>query len=289
MAGEKRKGKPVSKAEARELIRVGRAPTESLYKRAFWNQYNLILLAGAGLFAITTWTWLPLLVGGGIEALWMTFGPDSRLFRRWVVKQEGKEKQEALKKAAAAALESLGGQYIDRFSELERTAEEVRTLAEENPSLETSLIQDELDKLGQMLHVFLQMAVSHQRLHVYLSENSEVDIRRDIAQCERALRSEESPQVQESLRQGLGLAEKRMRQHAHIESEYKSLSVRMDTLEKSMRYLKSHIVAISTREELSDEIGNLITGVGAAESISSETEDMLAELRASRLRQQASK
>ncbi len=289
MGSEKRKGKPVSKAEARELIRVGRAPTESLYKRAFWNQYNLIMLAGAGLFALTTWTWLPLLVGGGIEALWMTFGPDAKLFRRWVVKQEGKEKQEALRRAAAAALESLGSQYVDRFAELEQTAEEVRGLAEDNPSLETSLIQDELDKLGQMLHVFLQMAVSHQRLHAYLSENSEVEIRRDIAQCEKALRSEESPQVQESLRQGLSLAEKRMRQHTHIESEFKSLSVRMDTLEKSMRYLKSHIVAISTREELSDEIGNLITGVGAAESISSETEDMLAELRANRLRQAASK
>lgn len=264
---------PVKQAVARKV---------GLYKRAFWNQYNLILLGAAGLFAVTTFSWLPLLLGAGIEVLWMTLGPDTSLFKRWVARQESKEAQERLKKQAAEALETLSEDYIRRFATLQEIGEEITRLADQNPSLETELVREEMDRLGQLLHVFLQMATNHQRLRRYLQDNSETDIRRDIAQCEKALRSETDREVQESLKQSLQLAEKRMRQHASIEASYKALSVKMDTLEKSFRYLKSHVVAIGTREELSDEITNLISGVETVASLTSETDDLLDELRGAR-------
>jgi hypothetical protein len=262
-------------ARARVIKRV-----KSLYKRAFFNQYNLILLGGTALFALTTFSWLPLLVGGGLEVLWMVLGPDTTLFKRWVARQESREEQERLKKQAAEALEVLGEEYVNRFAGLQQLGEDIRQLADENPSLETSLIQDEMTKLGEMMHVFLQMAVLHQRLRGYLRENSETDIRRDMAQCEKAMRGETSREVQASLEQSLALAQKRMRQHGNIEASFKALSVKMDTLEKSFRYLKSHIVAIGTREELSNEIATLISGVESVETRSSETDDLLTDLRA---------
>ena len=58
----------------------------------------------------------------------------------------------------------------------------------------------------------------------------------------------------------------------------KVLSVKMDTLEKSFRYLKSHVIAISSQEELAKEIDELINGVEAVEEIGSDTEGVLDDL-----------
>jgi hypothetical protein len=260
---------------------------KSLFRRAFANQYNYILLAGAGLFALATFSWLPLLVGAGLEALWLTLGADSSLFRRWVAIQETREQRKALEDKAASALQTLGPRspYVARFRQLEELGREISRMAADNPSLETSLIQEEMNKLGRLLHSFLQMAVVHQRLAEYVGENSETEIQRDLNHFERALAAETDREVQASLRQSLALAQKRMRQHAGIASAFKVVSLKMDTLEKSFRYLRSHILGISRREELTSEIDDLVLGVESVAELSAETEPLMDELRDTRAAQ----
>ncbi len=246
-----------------------------MWGRAFFNQVNLILLGGAALFALTTFSWIPLLLGAGAEALWLVLGADSSVFRRWVAVQEGKERQREVERKAAEAVASLSPSYLERFKALEEIAEEIRKLAGDNPSLETQLVQTEMDKLSRLLHTFLQMAVVHQRLWQYLQEGYDTEIQRDIDRCEQALKRERDPEVLSTLRQSQSLAEKRLKQHASIEASFKVVSVKMETLEKSFRYLKSHVIAISSQEELTQEIDELITGVEAVEDLGEETEGIL--------------
>ncbi|HKA90807.1 MAG TPA: hypothetical protein VKE22_24260 [Haliangiales bacterium] len=259
----------------------------SVWGRAFFNQVNLILLGGAALFALTTFSWIPLLVGAGAEVLWLVLGADSSVFRRWVAVQEGKEKQRETERKAAEAIAALSPGYLERFRQLEEIAEEIRKLAGDNPSLETQLVQTEMDKLSRLLHTFLHMAVVHQRLSQYLEEGYETEIQRDIDRCEQALARERDPEVLSTLRQSQSLAEKRLKQHAAIEASYKVVSVKMETLEKSFRYLKSHVIAISSQEELTQEIDELITGVEAVEDLGTETEGILHDIGRARAAQAA--
>jgi hypothetical protein len=242
----------------------------SVFSRAFWNQYNLILLGGAALFSLTTFSWLPLLIGAGAEVLWLVLGADSGPFRRWVAIQEGKEAREALEKRSATALATLESRYVERFHELAELAGQIEKLAKENQSLETSMIQGEMDKLGQLLHSFLDMAVLHQRFSHHLEENDFREIRRDMESCTRALEDEDDAEVKAGLKQNLELAKKRMKQHERIEATHRLLGVKMDTLEKSFRYLQTHILSISKREELSAELDGLIVGVESVEELQQE-------------------
>lgn len=243
----------------------------SLFRRAFFNQYNFILLGAAGLFSIVTFTWIPLLLGAGAEALWLVLGADSSPFKRWVAIQENLEDREALKQKAEQALAQLAPSYRKRFGELVKVSDHIQELATANPSLETQLIQGEMDKLGQLLHSFLEMAVTHQRLGRYLADNDEGDLRRDIESTERALRNEQDAQVIAGLRQSLALAQKRLKQHQQIEASFRALGVKMDTLDKSFRYLESHVVAITERDQLSQEVDELILGVDAVHDLQAET------------------
>src|SRR5262249_194380 len=103
--------------------------------------------------------------------------------------------------------------------------------------------------------------------------------------CQYSLDREKNQEVLTTLRQSLALAENRLKQHASIESSYKVLSVKMETLEKSFRYLKSHVIAVSSQEELAQEIDELITGVEAVEELGAETDGALNDI--SRARQAA--
>jgi len=246
----------------------------SVFSRAFWNQYNLILLGGAALFSLTTFSWLPMLIGVGAEVLWMVLGADSGPFRRWVAIQEGKEAREALEKRSAEALGTLESRYVGRFHGLAELAGQIEKLAKENTRLETSMIQGEMDKLGQLLHSFLDMAVLHQRFSHHLEDNDYAEIRRDIESCERALKDEGDSEVKAGLRQNLDLAKKRLKQHERIEATHRLLGVKMDTLEKSFRYLETHILSISKREELSSELDGLIVGVESVEELQQEMQSL---------------
>jgi hypothetical protein len=242
----------------------------SVFQRAFFNQYNYILMGGAALFSMTTWSWLPLLIGAGMETLWMVLGADSSPFRRWVAIQEGKEAREHLEKKSAQALATLSPRYVTRFHELAELAQAIEKQAKENHSLETSMIQGEMDKLGQLLHSFLDMAVLHQKFSSHLDSNDARAMQRDIQSCERALKDEGDKEVAAGLRQNLELARKRMKQHERIEATHRLLGIKMDTLEKSFRYLQSHILGISKPEELTAELDGLIVGVESVEELQQE-------------------
>jgi hypothetical protein len=250
----------------------------SIWSRAFWNQYNLILLGGAGLFALATWTWLPLLVGAGAEALWMVLGADSRLFRHWVKNQEAAEQKKLLAARSEAMLATLKPGYIERYDELRDLAGEIARLARENPSLEARLVQKEMDKLGQLLQTFIELAALHQRYGRFLVDNPERDMQRDIEAAERALERESDREVKRGLQQSLALARKRLAQRGRIEAAYRLLGVRMDTLEKSLRYLQSHIISIGRAEELSEEIQTLLAGVESVEALNLDVEQLLGDV-----------
>jgi hypothetical protein len=251
----------------------------SLFRRAFFNQYNYILLGSATLYSLATQSWLPFIVGLGAETLWLVLGADSAAFRRWAGRQEEKEARQALEKEMAAMQAGLRDHYAARFSDLRALVAEITRLAAENRGIETLLLRDEMAKLGQLLLSFLRMATMSQRLQTFLDENLGSDIERDIARAQRALRSEQDPRVQASYKQALALAQKRLKQHDQIDNARKALVVQMDTLEKALGYLKTHIMGIGSREELAKELDGLVLGVASVADLEAEADEAISALR----------
>ncbi|HXU81236.1 MAG TPA: hypothetical protein VN914_07550, partial [Polyangia bacterium] len=251
----------------------------SVLKRALLNQYNYIMLGSSALLSFAMGSWLPALVGVGAEILWVVLGADSEPFRRWVAMQESKEAKQRMLAEVAQLASTLEPEYGVRFEALRSLADEIQSLARENKGFETSLLQTEMAKLGQLLHSFLKMAGNHQRLQRYLASNPVAEVERDIARSQRAMKQETDPRVQASLRQALELAQKRLKQHLQIEGAWKALSVQMDTLEKAFDYLKSHILGIGSGAELAEELDNLVSGVSTVTELEASTSELMDELR----------
>jgi hypothetical protein len=251
----------------------------SVLRRAFFNQYNFILLGGAAMFAAASQSWLPAIVGLGAETLWLVLGADSGPFRRWAARQDEKEARQRLEQQMLTLQAGLDEHHAERYAVLRQLVAEVGQLASENRGIETLLLRDEMAKLGQLLLSFLRMATMSQRLRSYLENNVGSDIEQDIARAQRALRSESDPRVQASYKQALALAQKRLRQHGQIENAYKAIVVQMDTLEKALTYLKSHIVGIGSRDQLAHELDGLVLGVASVADLEAEADEALSDLR----------
>ena len=247
----------------------------SLLKRALFNQYNYILLGSTALFSATTGSWLPAVIGAGVEILWLVLGADTKAFRHWVAKQESAEAKQQLRAEISSLLRGLDQHYTERFEVLMQLNAEVQALARENKGLETALIADEMAKLEQLLHSFLKMASGHQRLAHYMREHSVADVEEEIADTSRRIKRETDHRVQASLKQSLALAQKRLEKQQQIEGACRALAVQMETVEKSFDYLKSHILGISTHQELSAALDDLVSGVASVSELDTLSTDDL--------------
>src|SRR5215471_10456781 len=97
---------------------MGTAVKTSIWKRAFFNQYNYILLGSTALFTLASGSWLPAVAGVGAEILWMVLGVDTKGFRRWVAAQDAKEEQQRLAKERTELIHNLEDRYVERYDAL---------------------------------------------------------------------------------------------------------------------------------------------------------------------------
>src|SRR5580765_2960561 len=115
---------------------MGTAVKQSIWKRAFFNQYNYILLGSTALFSLASGSVLPAVVGVGAEVLWMVLGVDTKMFRRWVAAQDAKEMQQRLAQERTELIYNLEDRYVQRYDALRGMVIEIRQLAAENQGLE---------------------------------------------------------------------------------------------------------------------------------------------------------
>jgi hypothetical protein len=248
-----------------------RAPSSaSLFWRAFANQYNLILLAGACAFAYALESWLPLALAALGEFVWLVMGAPSRMFRRWVARQDAVQDQARRSAAAAQASRGLGEPYAQRVAALEYAGQDTRRLSRELGLDPGTLAAGEV-KIDTLVRSFVNMATLHQRLVRFLAESQSRQPQGEILRLTQELEREQNAAVRLSLRQALAVGQRRAKQLEQIEAAARALEVKMSTLEMSFDYLRSQMVGGASAEELTAALGELVTGAGFMGELEAET------------------
>src|SRR5262245_31809244 len=129
------------------LVRKGDKPPYHTY--AFWNPYNLSLLAGAGAVSAATGGWWIGLCAVAAETIWMLFAPDSTVLRRtWFDKLWHQDKREAKQKEQAKKFATLPQEAQARVLMLRDLQGRIQQLAADNPSFTVDLLRNDLGKLA---------------------------------------------------------------------------------------------------------------------------------------------
>jgi hypothetical protein len=248
-----------------------------LLRRAFFNQYNLILLGGAAAFALALTSYWPLVAAGVGELVWMAFGAGSGWFRGVVERQQSRELQAHHADTRSMAAAGLAPHYAARLKALEGLSREIRRLVIDR-GLDPSPLDREGRGLDAMLLVFVKIATLHQQLDQFAGAGSVGHVEQELMRLGQQLADEKDMSVRLTLRQALTLGQRRLKQHEQIDSQRRALGIKLSTLEMSFDYLRSHVFGGSSAEELALALDELAAGASFLPAAEAEVQASIAKL-----------
>jgi hypothetical protein len=251
------------------------APPYARY--AFWNPYNLSLLAGVTATSAATGHWWLGLCAGAAEAIWMLFAPDSPVLRRlWFDRLWAEEKKAAHQLRQTQLFNLLPLPEQQRVYALGELYKRIHQLAEQNPSFTLDLLRNDLQKLDGLVDDFLEMAHTCSRYEQHLRTI-------DVGYLEQQLRYY-SEQIQQyppgderrSVAQNnLNVSLQRKDRYGELNRHLQTARGQMDLLENTFRLLADDIVTMHNPAELSDRLDDLRAGVEAVRETSRDTDQLL--------------
>jgi hypothetical protein len=228
-----------------------------MFKQAFVNQYNLILLGGSALFSLALSSPDPLLIGLGGEVVWLALGAPSRAFRNWVAAQAALRRREAWAAEVGKVVAGLPRDAAARVRAWSITLTETMGLAADAPwGVAPSL---EVSRLGRLLQGYARLAGAHQRLARLAADARGVAVEAEIVRLGQLLANEKDPALRLSLRHGLGLLQRRLKQIEQVEGICRTLELKLSTLERSTEYLATQLLVERPAPEIEAILDEMLT------------------------------
>ncbi len=242
------------------------------YSYAFHNLYNYTLLGGVAAASLLTGNWWLGVVGVGMEALWMVFGPDSKLLREKVFDPHhaglvAEREAAALKER----LRELPADDVLRYERLQRRGREIVELSKKNSRFSDKMLRDELAKTDKLLEAFLDLLQSSARYEKYLKTVDAEEIDRDIRRFQRTVENEEDGDRRRLAEKNLAVLEKRRERISELHRFVEKARGQLDLMENTFELLGDQVVSMSSPSELSGQLDDLIDGVEAVRSTARET------------------
>lgn len=244
---------------------------------AFANPYNLSMLAGSVSIAAIIQEPLLALAALSAEALWLVFGPGSRLLQRYLWDPALERERRALEaKARENLLAALNPPERHRVEDLVARQEQIRSLASLNPSFTGDLLRDELQKTNRLVDAFLELALSCLRYEQYLDSIDVSELDRDRVRYSETVRvgSPDDPQT-EIARKNLEIVDKRLDRMEEIRRYLNVARGQLDLIENSFQLIADQIITMQSPRELSGQLDELLDGVEAIRETARDTERIL--------------
>ena len=235
-------------------------PHRATWKVVFFNQYNILFLAGAGAFSLALASRWPAILGAAGEIFWLLTAFGNRRVRRWAVSHVLEQDRARREEKSAAVAQTLDPTYASRVEKLEAVGADIRRLVWER-GLESALYSGEENRLESLLFAFSGSAAPPRSAWPVSWVTPTRTIRAGTGGFGSvAVRGEGRFRALLDAAGAL-IAQRRLEQQEQLGNELRLLGVRMGTLEMSLDYLRSQIFGGRSKQELSAEIAQMATNL----------------------------
>lgn len=244
-------------------------------KAAFFNVYNLSLLGGAAIASVLTADPLIFVAAAAGEALWLTFGPEIKRFQRAVraADQEGRDRED--RERVEALMKELPERDWQRAKALDELRHEIQRDMQNNPSFQAILLQSELDKLSQLQISFVKLATGCQRAETYLGQVDTRELERQMQAQNRLAENATDESVKELAQKNATVLEKRLATIKDIQAFLARARGQMTLIENTVRLLRDQALTMTSPDQLTEQLNDLLTGVDAVAQSSKDAEAMI--------------
>jgi hypothetical protein len=242
-------------------------------KAAFHWQYNKILLFGALAFAGVSFSALPLILGAGLELIYLATIPNNARFQRLVRSWRYEDEKRRREKNLSALFYELPPEMRARYANLDNTSRAIRENYRRLTSTSQMFVdqmEDKLEGLSQSYVRLLNAAFHHRE---YLRAINRDTINRESVQLQKDLESE-PPKVQEINRKRIEILAKRLEKYDKIRENCQVIDAQCAAVEDVLNLIRDQSVTMHDPEQIAAHLDGLVKDVEQTEETVREVESI---------------
>jgi len=249
----------------------------SYVKEAFHLQYNWIALAGAGAFALISGTFLPVILAGGLELMYLAIVPQNdrfqRLVRSWKFAEQQKHKQQQL----SDMLRSLPAEMQSRYVHSVQICNAIRSNFAQFSSTSQIFLQQIDTRLQGLLSGYARLLVAAAQQQQYMKSTDPNEFKREIAGLQKSMPTD-PPKVQEINKKRIEIMTKRQEKFDKICENRKVVDAQLSAVEDVLMLVRDQSVTMRDPQQVSDRLDSLVHDVEQTEQTVQQVEAIFSDL-----------
>lgn len=242
------------------------APPENInyVKEAFHLQYNWIAMVGAGAFAVVSGSLLPILLGAGLELMYLAIVPQHWRFQRLVRSWKFSEEQQKHRQQLGEMLRNLPPELQSRYVHAAQVCGSIRSNFAQFSSTSQIFLQQIDTRLQGLLNGYARLLSSVAQQQQYLRNNEQDGIKHEIAGLQRTLIND-SPKVQEINKKRIEILTKRLEKFDKISENRKVVDAQCSAVEDVLMLVRDQSVTMRDPQQVSERLDSLVKDVEQTE------------------------
>ncbi|MBV9182955.1 MAG: hypothetical protein JO356_16725 [Acidobacteria bacterium] len=246
-------------------------------KEAFNLQYNWIAIMGAGAFALVSGSFLPIILAGGLELMYLAVVPHNFRFQRLVRSWKFSEQQKQNQKQLSDMLRSLPPEMQSRYIHSAQVCNSIRANFAQFSSTSQIFLQQIDSRLQGLLHGYARLLLAAAQQQQYMKSTDANDIKREIVALQKTLNSD-PPKVQEINKKRIEILTKRQEKFEKICENRKVVDAQCAAVEDVLMLVRDQSVTMRDPQQVSDRLDNLVRDVEQTEQTVQQVEAIFSDM-----------
>lgn len=242
-------------------------------KEAAKLQYNWIALAGVVGLAVVSGSGLPLLLGAGLELMYLSLVPQNsrfqRLVRSWKYEEEKRRNQQRLN----AMFQEIPPELRVRYAKLDSICKAIRQNYSSLSSTSQIFADQMEDRLQGLMQGYVRLLHAAWQHREYLRTTDLGAVQRELAQLQKAGGSD-APRVQEINKKRVEILNKRIEKFGKIRENCTVIEAQCAAVEDVLGLIKDQSVTMRDPQQLTEHLDGLVHDVEQTEQTVREVENI---------------
>src|SRR5580693_9410763 len=181
-------------------------------REAFHLQYNWIAMVSAGAFALVSGSFLPIILAGGLELMYLAIVPQNWRFQRLVRSWKFSEQQQKQQQQLGDLLRLLPADLQSRYIHAAQVCGSIRTNFAQFSTTSQIFLQQIDSRLQGLLNGYARLLQAAAQQQQYLKSTEQDGIMHEVASLQKTL-SSDPPKVQEINKKRIEILTKRLEKY----------------------------------------------------------------------------
>ncbi len=251
-------------------------------KEALFNTWNLVFLitvvavaAGLGLVGVVP-AWLPeliLLLGGGVELMYLGVMPRHERFQRYIRAEKRSERHQA--PSQREIFSQLRNQSQRRYAKLRKLKEQIQTNYQKLSYASQGILSNHVEKIDGLLDSYLDLLHQRERYRDFMDSATEAQILESIEALKKDM-ADDAERVRAVKQRRLKVLERRLARFRKAHENLEIIGAQLSTIEDAVRYIHEQSWTLQNPEEVTAQLDTLLQEVEETQSSIREIEDVFA-------------